>query len=56
MNQFSKRLAKALETVRTWPIERQEAVANVLEHMTLLTTDTYKLDDDERADLELAVC
>jgi hypothetical protein len=55
MNQFSKRLAKALEAVRSWPLERQEAAADVLEQMNRLTTAPYKFSDDERADLEAAV-
>ena len=55
MNQFSKRLAKALEAVRSWPIERQEAAADVLEHMNQLTTAPYKFSAEERVDLEEAL-
>jgi HD superfamily phosphodiesterase len=55
MNQFSKRLEKALETVRTWSPDRQEAAAEVLEHMNKVATTSYKLNDEERADLEQAL-
>lgn len=55
MNHISKRLEKALEAVRAWPLERQDAVAEVLEHMSLLSVAPYKLSADERADLEAAL-
>jgi hypothetical protein len=55
MNHISKRLEKAVEVARTWPPDRQEAAAEVLEHMNQLATTPYKLSDEERADLEQAL-
>jgi hypothetical protein len=55
MNAISKRLQKALEAVRTWPVERQDAAAEVLERMDSLSTTPYKLTPEERADLEEAL-
>ena len=52
---LSKRLETVLEAVRSWPAERQEAAAEVLEHMNRLATTAYKLSDEERADLEEAL-
>jgi hypothetical protein len=55
MNSLSKRLEKALEAVRTWPPERQDAAAEVLEHMHRLVTAPYALSPEERSDLEEAL-
>jgi hypothetical protein len=55
MGQISKRLQKALEAVQTWPAERQEAAAEVLEHMNQLATAPYELSPEELADLEEAL-
>lgn len=55
MNAISKRLQKALEAVQTWPAERQDAAAEVLEQMNSLVTAPYKLSAEERADLEEAL-
>lgn len=55
MNAITKRLRKALEAVETWPVERQDAAAEVLERMNSLATATYKLSAEERADLEEAL-
>jgi hypothetical protein len=55
MNHISKRLEKALEAVATWPADRQEAAAEVLERMNELATTPYKLSAEERADLEAAL-
>lgn len=55
MNSISKRLEKALEAVRTWPVERQDAAAEVLEHMDRLATAPYELSPEERTDLEEAL-
>jgi hypothetical protein len=55
VNAISKRLQKALEVVQTWPAERQDAAAEVLERMNSLATTPYKLSDEERADLEEAL-
>ena len=55
MNAISKRLQKALEAVQTWPVERQDAAAEVLERMDSLSTAPYELSPEERADLEEAL-
>jgi hypothetical protein len=55
MSSITKRLEKALEAVRTWPPDRQDAAAEVLEHMNVLTTAPYKLSPEERTDLEDAL-
>jgi hypothetical protein len=55
MNQLSKRLQKVLEAIKAWPIERQDAAAEILEHMNVLTTAPYKLSREERIDLEEAL-
>jgi hypothetical protein len=55
VNAISKRLQKALDAVRTWPVERQDAAAEVLERMNSLATAPYKLSDEERSDLEEAL-
>ena len=55
MNAISKRLQKALEAVKTWPVARQDAAAEVLERMDNLATTPYALSDEERADLEEAL-
>ncbi|MFZ1102132.1 MAG: hypothetical protein WAN86_04670 [Hyphomicrobiaceae bacterium] len=52
---LSKRLETVLEAVKGWPRERQDAAAEVLEHMHRLATTAYKLSDAERADLEEAL-
>jgi hypothetical protein len=55
MSSISKRLEKALEAVRAWPPDRQDAAAEVLEHMNRLATSPYELSPEERADLEEAL-
>jgi hypothetical protein len=55
MSSISKRLEKALEAVRMWPADRQDAAAEVLEHMNRLAAAPYELSPDERADLEEAL-
>jgi hypothetical protein len=55
MSSVSKRLEKALEAVKQWPAERQNAAAEVLEHMDRLATAPYELSPEERADLEEAL-
>jgi hypothetical protein len=55
MNAITKRLRKALEAVQAWPVERQDAAAEVLERMNSLATTPYKLSAEERADLEEAL-
>jgi hypothetical protein len=55
MGSVSKRLEKALQAVKEWPPDRQDAAAEVLEHMNRLATATYELSSEERADLEEAL-
>jgi hypothetical protein len=55
MSSVSKRLEKALEAVRQWTPDRQDAAAEVLEHMDRLVTAPYELSPEERADLEDAL-
>jgi hypothetical protein len=55
MNQLSKRPQNVLEAVKAWPIERQDAAAEILEHMNALTTAPYKLSSEERTDLDEAL-
>lgn len=55
MNQISKRLQRAIEDAKAWPLDRQDAAAEVLENMSKLTTEAYVLSDEERADLEQAL-
>jgi hypothetical protein len=55
MGSVSKRLEKALEAVKQWPADRQDAAAEVLEHMDRLAMAPYELSSEERADLEEAL-
>lgn len=55
MNHISKRLQKAVEAARDWPVDRQDAAAEVLEQMNRLATKPYSLSPEERADLEDAL-
>ncbi len=55
MNQLSPRLDRIIETLESWPRERQEAAADVLERMGALATSPYHLTSEERADLEEAL-
>ena len=55
MSQMSKRLEKAVEAAKAWPLDRQEAAAEVLEHMNRLATAPYKLSSEERTALEEAL-
>jgi hypothetical protein len=55
MSHMSKRLEKALEAVKSWPADRQDAAAELLEHMDKLARAPHRLTDDERADLEEAL-
>jgi uncharacterized protein HemX len=55
MGTITPRLARALEAVASWPTERQDAAADVLERLDELTSDPIQLDPDERADLEQAL-
>ena len=55
MGQVSKRLEKAVEAAKAWPLDRQEAAAEVLEHLDRLAMTPYKLSSEERADLEEAL-
>ena len=55
MSHISKRLEKVLEAVRHWPADRQDAAAEILEHMNTMETEPYKLSAEERADIEEAL-
>jgi len=55
MNQLSKRLQRALEAVKAWPVERQEVAADILEQMERLENTPYELSDEELADIEEAL-
>ena len=51
----SKRLTSALKDMEAWPIERQEAAADVLEHMSKSDMAPYKLSPEELSDIEEAL-
>jgi hypothetical protein len=55
MSHISKRLERALEAVKTWPLDRQDAAAALLEHMERLASAPHRLTDNERADIEEAI-
>lgn len=55
MGVLSKRLEHALESAKSWPLERQDAAAEVLEGLNMLTDVPLKLTAGERADLEDAL-
>jgi hypothetical protein len=55
MTVVSKRLERALQAARSWPIDRQEAAADVLEQIDRLTASTYDLSEEERVDIEEAI-
>lgn len=55
MNHLSKRLQGALEAAKHWPLDRQEAAADVLEQMNRLESASYDLSEEERADIEEAL-
>jgi hypothetical protein len=44
-----------LDRVRTWPEERQEDAARMLLALEENGSGVYRLDDDERADIEAAI-
>ena len=45
---MTQQLMELIEQVKTWPIERQEDVARVIEQMAESGTETYPLSDEER--------
>ena len=50
-----KLLEKEFVAVKRWPADRQEAAAEVLEHMNRLATTPYELSPEELADIEEAL-
>ena len=45
---MTQQLMELIEQVKSWPIERQEDVARVIEQMAESGTETYQLTDEER--------
>ena len=45
---MTQQLMELIEQVKTWPIERQEDVARVIEQMAESGTETYQLREEER--------
>lgn len=52
MNQLSKRLQKVFEAAKAWPMDRQEAAAEILEKLDWLENEPYDLSDEEVAEIE----
>ena len=48
LSNMTQQLMELIEQVKTWPIERQEDVARVIEQMAESGTETYQLTDEER--------
>ena len=42
------KISELMERVKTWPAQRQEDVARVIERMEANGTETYHLSDEER--------
>jgi predicted transcriptional regulator len=42
------KLAELIERVKTWPAQRQDDVARMIEAMEASGTDVYQLSDEER--------
>lgn len=55
MNQMSPRLARAIEAAKSWPEDRQNAAAEVLEEMEAFGREPFQLTEEDRADLEQAM-
>ena len=55
MPSLTKRLESIVETAKAWPVERQEAAADMLEQMDRLSTRAYQLSAEEAADIEEAL-
>lgn len=55
MNQMSPRLARAIEVAESWPEDRQNAAAEVLEEMQAFGNEPFQLTAEDRADLEQAI-
>jgi hypothetical protein len=45
---MTNQLLELIERVKTWPAERQQDVARMLEAMEASGTETYRLSDEER--------
>ena len=54
-NAITTQLEKALQTVRSWPADRQDDLAEVIAEMQASTSDVYHLSPEERADVELSL-
>ena len=52
---MSKTLEEILERVKSWPKERQDDAARVLEALEQSGTDVYQLSDEERAAVEVGL-
>lgn len=50
-----EQIAAVLDRVRSWPINRQEDAAELLQAMESQRADAYTLSSEERADLQDAV-
>jgi hypothetical protein len=50
-----KSLEDILERVKSWPKERQDDAARVLEALEQSGTEIYRLTDDERAAVEIGL-
>ena len=50
-----KVLEKMIARIETWPKERQEDAARILETMEAIGSSVYELSDEERADLSEAL-
>ena len=48
LSNMTQQLMELIEQVKTWPVERQEDVARVIEQMAESGTETYQLTDEER--------
>ena len=52
---MSKTIDEVLERVKSWPQQRQQDAARVLEAMEHCGTDVYRLSDDEREMVEVGL-
>ncbi|HEX8665062.1 MAG TPA: hypothetical protein VF744_13630 [Beijerinckiaceae bacterium] len=50
-----EQIDQVFERVRTWPLERQEDAAQMLLRMEEQGIKPYKLDEDERREIEAAL-
>lgn len=52
---ITTQLEKALQTVKNWPADRQDDLAEIIADMQTSTSEVYQLSPEEQADVELSL-